>query len=129
MSFTQFGDAKFKFGYTVGGSDSATEAAAIETATGLAPAELSISSEPEFIAEAEGADGTIEGLAVAQDKFSFTLDGLVTDRAKFEEEGLDFTYDGKFFIITGRSGNKGSKTFQKGQLTGVCHQGITAEIV
>jgi len=129
MSFTQFGDAKYKFGYANGEVTTSDAAAAIETATGLAPMELQISSEPEFIAEAEGPDGTVEGLAVAQDKYTFTVDGYITNRSKFEEDGLDFTFDGKFFIITGRQDTKGSKVFQKGQLTGVCYQGITAEIV
>jgi hypothetical protein len=125
MSFTQFGDIKYKFGYTNDTQTSAVAAAAIETATGLAPQELSISGEPEFVAEAEGGGGTVEAVAVAQKKYSFTLTGVITDREKFMEDGLSFTHDGKFFIVTGDQDNKASKEFQKGQLTGMCWAGVT----
>lgn len=129
MAFTQFGDNKYTFAFAAAGSTTAVAAAAIEAATGLAPMELQISSEPEFTAEAEGPDGTIEGLAVAQDKFTFTLSGFVTDTAKFNELGLEFTHDDHFFIITGRQLTQGNKVFQKGQLSGAAYAGITAETV
>lgn len=125
MAFTQFGDVKYKFGYTNATQATAVAAAAIETATGIAPQELSISGEPEFVAEADGADGTIDAVAVAQKKYSFTLSGYITDRSKFEDNGLSFTHDGKFFIVTGDQDNKASKEFQKGQLTGVCYANVT----
>lgn len=125
--FTQFGAAKYKFSFTTASQTAAVAAAAIELATGLAPQELQISSEPEFVAEADGADGTVDAVAVAQDKRSFTLTGYITDMAKFNEEGLDFTFDGRFYIITGRQATKATKDFQKGQLTGSSWNNITAE--
>ena len=128
MAFTQFGLNKYKFSFK-GAGTAAVEAAAIETATGIAPLTLQISSEPEFIAEAEGSTGSMEAMAVAEDKHSFTLEGYLTDLTKFNEVGLDFTHDGKFFVVTGRTLGKATKEFQKATLTGMSHAGITAQTV
>jgi hypothetical protein len=126
--FTQFGEAKYTFALATATETTAVAAAAIEAATGIAPQELQISAEPEFIAEAEGPDGTVEGLAVAQKKRTFTLSGFLTDKEKFDEEGASFTHDGKFFICTGNQLGKNTKEFQKAQLTGVCYAGITSAV-
>jgi hypothetical protein len=123
--FTQFGDIKYKFAFTNATQATAVAAAAIETATGIAPQELQISGEPEFVAEADGPDGTVEAVAVAQKKYSFTLTGILTDRTTFEGEGLSFTHDGKFFIVTGEQDTKNAKEFQKAQLSGMCYANVT----
>ena len=125
MAFTQHGDTKYIFSFAAEG-DAATEAAAIEAATGIAPQELVISGEAEFVAEATGADGCVEGLAIAPDKHSFTLSGYLTDKEVFEGEGIHFSHDGRDFFVTGRQVTKGGKDFQKAQMTGVSYAGVSA---
>jgi len=126
MAFTQHGDTRYLFSFVEGSSDAATAAAAIELATGIAPQELVINGEPEFVAEAAGADGTVEGLAVAPPKHTFTLTGYLTNKSTFEGVGIAFEHDGKYFICTGNQLSKAGKDFQKAQLTGVSYPGITA---
>jgi hypothetical protein len=124
MAFQQHGDTKYIFSLATDDEDAAAAAAAIEDATGIAPQELQISGEPEFVAEAFGDDGTVKGLAVAPDKRTFTLSGYLVDKATFEGSGVTFTHDGNYFIATGRQITKGTKEFQKAQLTGVSYPGI-----
>lgn len=128
MSFTQFGNPKYTFALATASETTSVAAAAIEAATGIAPQELQISGEPEFVAEAEGPDGTVDGVAVAQKKYTFTLSGFLTDKEKFDEEGVSFTHDGRFFIATGNQLGKATKEFQKAQLTGICYQNVTAVV-
>jgi hypothetical protein len=123
--FTQHGDTKYIFSFAATG-DAATEAAAIEAATGIAPQELSISGEAEFVAEAAGADGTVGGLAIAPDKHTFTLSGYLVDLAAFEAEGVAFSHGGRDFFVTGRQLTKAGKEFQKAQMSGVSYAGVDA---
>jgi hypothetical protein len=124
MAFTQHGDIRYIFSFADDDSDAATAAAAIEAATGIAPQELVISGEPEFVAEAEGSDGTVEGLAVAPRKHTFTLNGYLTDKEVFDGVGVTFTHDGRYFIVTGSGLTKAGKDFQKAQMSGVSYPGI-----
>ena len=121
--FTQHGAEKYVFSFD--GENSATAAAAIEAATGIAPQELDISGEPEFTAEAEGGDGTVEAVAIANQKRAFTLTGYLTDKAKFDEEGVTFSHDGKTFIVMNRRITKSNRQFQKAELTGMSWDGVT----
>lgn len=116
-TFNQFGDKTYKFGFQDAGATS------IATAVGIKPQTLSISSEPEFEAEAQDQDGTTKSFVVGPDKFSFTLSGYLTDQAKFKT-GKSFTYDGQFYIITGRKRDIANQDFTKGELTGVGFKNI-----
>lgn len=122
MAFTKFGDGSYKFSFGSG------EAATIATAVGLKPQELRISGEPEFTAEAIDEEGEVAAFAVAQDKKTFTLEGYITDEVLFEAEGLDFTFDGRFFIVTGRERTVAARDYQKGNLTGVSYAKITSQV-
>lgn len=123
MAFTKFGDNTYKFSFD------AAEAAAIAAATGLKPQELQINSEPEYVAEALDEAGETAAVAVGEDKRTFTMSGYIVDETKFDEQGLDFTFDSKFFIITGRQKTEAARDYAKGQLTGVSYKNVTAEIV
>ena len=125
MAFTQHGAEKYQFAFKAGDTNTSTAAQAIEEATGIAPQELTISGEPEFVAEAEGPDGTVESVAVAAQKRAFTLTGFLTDKAKFDEEGTTFQHDGKTFIVMNRELGKNAKQFQKATLTGMSWNGVT----
>lgn len=122
--FTQQGDTKYVFSFAGDGSTAA--AAAIESATGIAPQELDISGEPEFTAEAEGGDGMVKAVAIGNQKRAFTLTGYLTDKAKFDEEGTTFTHDGKTFIVFNRRITKSNRGFQKAEMTGQSWDSITA---
>ena len=119
MAFTQHGPADYKFGF----QDAA--ATLLATATGLKPQSISISSEPEFQAEAQNENGEVAALVVGPPKKSFTMSGYVTDLAAFEAAG-DFEYDGNFFIITGRKRDESNQDFMKGEFTGVSYANIDA---
>jgi hypothetical protein len=122
MAFKKFGDGNYRFSFQSG------EAAAIAAAVGLKPQELRVSGEPEFVAEALDEEGEVAAMAVGQDKKTFTMDGYITNPTLFEEEGLDFTFDGRFYIVTGRERTVATREYEKGQLSGVSHAGVTAEI-
>lgn len=118
MAFTQHGDTGYEFGFQSG------EAAAIATAIGLKPQTISLSYEPEFTAEAMNEVGEVAAMAVGPDKISFTLSGYVTDESLLK--GADaFTFDGRYFIITGRKLDSSNVEFRKGEVSGVSHLLIT----
>jgi hypothetical protein len=125
MAFTQIGAVKYVFAFKTDSEDTATAAAAIETATGIAPQELEISGEPEFVAEAEGPDGTVEAVAIANQKRAFTLTGYLTNKTTFDAEGATFSHDGKTFVVMNRQITKSGKNFQKAQITGMSWDGVT----
>jgi hypothetical protein len=127
MAFTQHGATKYSFAFKTATETTAVAAAAIEAATGIAPQELEISGEPEFVAEAEGPDGTVEAVAVAAVKRAFTLSGFLTNKETFDEEGTTFEHDGKTFIVMNRQIMKAAKGFQKAQMTGMSWDGVEAE--
>ena len=110
-TFSQFGDLDYKFGFNDVG------AAAIAAACGMKPQTLSISGEPEFVADAENADGLVASTVVGPDKFTFTMAGYIVDRELFDSAS-NFTYDGRFFVIKGRKVDVANKEFNKGELSG-----------
>ena len=120
MAFTKYGDGSYRFAF-----DSA-EAAAIAAAVGLKPQEMQINSEPEFVAKAEDG-GLVAAMAVSPDKDSFTMSGYIVDLALFKAGGT-FTFDSKFFVVTGRQRGVNGKEYEKGQLSGEHHSLITAVI-
>ena len=122
MALKKFGDGTYIFGFGDG------SAAAIKAAVGLTPQKLTISGEPEFVAEAQDEEGYTAALAVADDKQTFTVEGFITNLAAYNATGANFAFDGKFFIVTGRNKDMEPRMYQKGTLTGVCYTKITAEV-
>lgn len=118
MAFTQHGDQSYVFGFQDAG------ATAIAATAGIKPQTLSVSYEPEFQAEATNEEGQIAAKVVGPDKGSFTLSGYLVDEAAFAA-ATDFSYDGKFFIITGRKTDSSNQDFVKGELTGEYYPLIT----
>lgn len=118
MAFTQHGDQTYTFGFQDGA------AAVIAATVGLKPQTLSISGEAEFTAEAQNENGEVAAVVVGPDKRSFTMSGYVVDAALLEAAG-NFTYDGKFFIITGRKIDTSNSEFTKGEISGTSYSNIT----
>ena len=114
-AYTQYGSADYRFGF----QDPA--AATIAASVGLKPQTLSISSEPEFTAEAKNEDGLTEAFVVADDKKTFTMSGYVTDLAAFNTTGASFTFESDFFIVTSKKRDVANNDFQKGELNGVSY--------
>jgi hypothetical protein len=119
MAFTQHGDQDYVFGFQDAG------AAAIAAAAGVKPQTLSISYEPEFQAEATNEEGQIAAKVIGPDKGTFTLSGYLVDDSAFGS-ATNFTYDGKFFIITGRKTDASNQDFVKAELTGEYYPLITS---
>ena len=111
MAFTQHGNQDYIFGF-----DDA-DAAAIAAACGMKPQTLSISAEPEFVAEAENSDGLVDCTVVGPDKYAFTMSGYIVDEALFAASA-SFTYDGKFFVLKGRKVDTANRDFKKGEMSG-----------
>ncbi len=122
MAFQKFGDGSYRF------SLDSVEAAAIKAAVGLTPQKISFQGEPEFMAEAIDEEGLVAAMAVAQDKKTFTMEGYITDLALFEATGASFTFDGNFYVVTGRNREAAPREYEKGTMTGVYHAGITAVV-
>ncbi len=114
-------DATIKFGWE---ADS-TGILAIAGAVGMQPQELKLSGSAEYIAKAEALDGTVAAMAIAPDKRQFTMTGYVTDSTLFND-AVSFTYDSKYYVISGRSLDASNKDYQKGELTGEQHDLITS---
>ena len=118
MSFSQFGSQVYSFGL---GDDTAS----IATAVGVKAQSLSISRSPEFTAEAKNEDGNVASYVVADDMLDFTLSGFLIDAALFTT-GKSFTYDGHFFIVTGRKSDETNTDFTKCEITGKSYALITS---
>lgn len=122
MAITEHGDAAYVFGWDD------TDAGAIATATGLKPQSLKVSGAAEYVAKAENEDGVPAAMAVAPDGRTFTMSGYVVDKTKFDAAKA-FTYESRYYVITGRSIDTESKEYRKGEFTGEQHDEIAAEIV
>lgn len=109
-----------KFGW----EDDAAGITSIATGVGMQPQELKLSGSPEFVAKAEALDGTVAAMAIAPLGRQFTLSGYVTDVTKFND-AVSFTYDQKYYIISGRSLDATNKDYMKGEVTGSQHDLIT----
>lgn len=118
MAFEQFGDQDYVFGFQD------EDAAALAASNGLKPQTLSVSFEPEFQADATDETGQIAAKVVGPDKGSFTMSGYVVNQTQFLD-ATDFTYDGKFYIITGRKLDASNQDFVKGEFTGETFEKIT----
>lgn len=123
MAFEKFGDGSYRFGID------SVEAAAIKASTGLVPQKISFQGEPEFVAEATNELGLAAAMAVAQDKQTFTMEGNIVDLALYQAVGASFTFDGRFYIVTGRSRDVAPREYEKGTLTGVSYLGVTGPVV
>jgi len=119
-NFTQHGNKDYKFGFQDAG------AAAIAAACGLKPQTLSITSEPEFQAQATNADGMTESVVVGPDKMSFTMNGYIVDE-ELLKAATNFTYDNKYFILAGRKVDTSNTDFTKGEMSGQSYPLITGE--
>ena len=115
MAFQQYGDTTYRFGF---GDAAAT---AIATAVGMAPQTLSISSTPEFTAEAKNEDGLTASFVVGDDKSTFTMSGFIKDVDLFNATGATFTFDGRFYIVTDRKRDVSNTDYEKGEMTGVSY--------
>lgn len=92
---------------------------------GMQPQELKLAGSPEFVAKAEALDGTVAAMAIAPIGRQFTLTGYVTDVTKFND-AVSFSYDSKYYVISGRSLDASNKEYMKGEVTGSQHDLITA---
>jgi hypothetical protein len=122
MAISEHGDGKYEFSW------GNTDAAALETLLGVAPMTLSESGAAEFIAKAEDTTGHVAAMAVGDDGKTFTLSGYLTDATKFED-AVSFTYEGDYFIITGRKRDTASKEYKKCEFTGESYSKITGPVV
>jgi len=121
MAFTKHGDDTYEFSFD------SVEATAIATATGIKPQELEIQGEPEFVAEAQDEEGATACVAVSNEtKRTFTLRGYLVNPETFNGASLTFTFDGKFYIVTGRNKTVANRDFVKAELTGISYDLITA---
>lgn len=119
MASIQYGSADYVFGFDD------PEAEAIAAAVGIKPQTLSVSGEPEFTAEAKNLDGMTEAFVVADKKFTFTMSGFVVDK-ELVAAGGSFSYDGRFYILTGNKVDISNTDFQKAEVTGMSFPLITA---
>ncbi|MDR0532717.1 MAG: hypothetical protein LBH01_02060 [Verrucomicrobiales bacterium] len=117
--YRQYGDQSYEFGLD------SEDALAIANAIGLKPESLEISGEPEFTAEGKNQNGLTAAFAVGDPKYSFTMGGYLVDKAKFAA-AADFTYDGRFFIITSPKENRSNTEFAKCEIGGVSYPLIGA---
>lgn len=115
MAFTQYGDNTYRFGFGDAG------ATAIAAAVGLKPQTLSVSSQPEFTAEAKNEDGLTASFVVGDSKSTFTMSGFIDDVDLFNATGATFTFDGRFYIVTDRKRDVSNTDFEKGEMTGVSY--------
>lgn len=118
MAYTQHGSLDYVFGF----DDPAAEQ--IASAIGVKPQTLSVSSEPEFTAEAKNLEGSTESVVVGEDKFTFTLNGFVTDK-NLLFTGATFDYDGRHYIVMNRKLDVSNEDFQKAELSGSSYPLIT----
>ena len=117
MAFTQHGNLDYTFGFD------SVDAAAIAVAIGLKPQTLSLSYEPEFTAQAQDEMGEVASMVVGQDKISFTMSGYITDEDLLKVADA-FSYDGRYYVVTGKKIDHSNTEFRKGELTGVSYAGI-----
>lgn len=115
-NFTQHGDNNYIFGFQDAG------ATAIADTVGLKPQTLSVSSTPEFTAEAKNEDGMTAAFVVGDSKRSFTMSGFITDEDLFDTESLTFDYDGRHYIVTDKKKDTSNTDFLKGEMTGVSYK-------
>jgi hypothetical protein len=114
-----YGDQSYQFGLND------ADALAIADAIGLKPESLEIAGEPEFTAEGRDVNGMTAAFAVGDAKYTFTMSGYLTDKSLFAA-AADFTYDGRFFIITTPKETRSNTDFVKAELQGVCYPQISA---
>lgn len=119
MAFTQKGDLTYVFGF----NDASAEA--IAAAIGIKPQTLSISTEPEFTAEAKNEDGETASYVKGGDKSTFTLTGFLVNEGLFDAAS-DFNFAGDFFIVNNRKLDKSNTDFQKAEITGMSYPLITS---
>lgn len=122
MAIEKHGDNTFVFAWDD------TDADAIALATGLRPQTLKIASAPEFVAKAEDEDGLAAASAVAPDARTATMTGYVVDKTKFES-AASFTFETRYYVITGRNMDVEAKEYRKGEFTAEQNDGITAPVV
>ena len=118
MSFRQYGNGEYVFGF----NDPA--AAALAAAVGLKPQTLKVSGEPEFTAEAKDEEGMTAAFAVGDDMRNIQLNGFLVDEGLFDG-AREFEFDGSFFIVTGRNKDVANTEFKKGDLTARAFSKIT----
>jgi len=118
MAITKKGDLTYVFGFDGSGTG-------IATSLGMKPMELKTQGAAEYVAKAEDEEGQVFAMVTAADARTFTLTGYITNQTTFED-AEDFTFDGKFYIITGRNIDFSSKEFMKGEVTGEQYDAIVA---
>lgn len=121
MAIQEHGDASYVFGWDD------TDAAALATASGLKPQSLKVTGAAEYVAKAENEDGVPAAMAVAPDGRTFTMSGYVVDKTKFLA-AASFSFESKYYVITGRDITVETKEYRKGEFTGEQHDEITAAI-
>jgi hypothetical protein len=119
MAYQQFGDTTYVFGFND------TSAEAIASAIGLKPQTLSISTEPEFTAEAKNEDGETASFVKGADKSTFTMTGFLVNESLLDA-ATDFTFNSDFYILTNRKIDKSNSDFQKAEITGMSYPLITS---
>ncbi len=116
MAITKKGDTTYVFGFDGSGTG-------IATSIGMKPMELKTQGAAEYVAKAEDEEGLTIAMVTAADARTFTLTGYVINQTAFND-AEDFTFDGNFYIITGRNIDYSSKEFMKGEVTGEQYDGI-----
>lgn len=118
MAYTQHGDTTYVFGLDASSS-------ALAASLGLKPQTVSSNREPEFIAEARDEDGMIASKVVAEDMHTATVSGFLNDAVTFNA-ATDFTYNGRFYVVTGRKTDESNQDFIKAEITGTHNPEITS---
>ena len=116
--FTKHGDNSYSFAFEDG------DAGALATAQGLKPQTLEVGDEKEFVATAQDEFGETAAVAVSgSEKGSFTMAGFIVDETAFKA-AKSFTFDGRYYIITGRKRSRGASEFEKGEFSGECYTSV-----
>jgi hypothetical protein len=118
MAYDQYGDTSYSFGLD-------DDSSALAASLGLKPQTASESGEPEFIAEARDEDGMVATKVVADDMHTLTLSGFIVDEALFDA-ATTFTYNDRFYVITGRKKDESNVDFVKGEITATHNPEITS---
>jgi hypothetical protein len=116
--YNQYGDPNYSFGI---------QGANLTIVPGMAVTGVNLDKKPEFIAEAKGAQGLVAAAAVAKDEIDFTAEGYLIDKVAFDAAG-DFTYDGKFYYIVGRTIEDSNEDFRKCSITAK-HKPLISSVV
>lgn len=114
-AYSQFGNTTdYNFGITTS-----------DAVAGMALETLTISSSPEFMAEAKNDEGMTAALVKGDLKGEFSASGFLTSETEFEAV-TNFTFDTNFFIIQNKSISQSNTDFQKCEISGISFTNISS---